>query len=227
MAQHGSTSTQPIVVYGAGGHGREFCQLVIDAIGAGAPFVLAGLLDDDARLHGGQVGGVPVLGGASWLEGKAQTNVVLAVGAPARRQQGRRKLETFSGRFPALVHPSVVIGPRVELSDGVVVCAGNVLTCDIAVGEFANINVCCSVNHDARIGPYATLAPGVRLAGNVTIEAGAEIGIGASIIPGTTVGEWAVVGAGAAVTRSVSPNSTAVGVPARTIKARPAGWQNH
>ena len=68
------------------------------------------------------------------------------------------------------------------------------------------------------------LGVGVALAGGVDVGEGAELGTGANVIPGMTVGAWSVIGAGAAVIRSVAANTTVVGVPARQIEIRRAGW---
>lgn len=45
--------------------------------------------------------------------------------------------------------------------------------------------------------------------------------LGGSVVvcPGVSIGENSIIGAGAVVTRSIPPNSVAVGNPARVIKA--------
>jgi acetyltransferase-like isoleucine patch superfamily enzyme len=45
------------------------------------------------------------------------------------------------------------------------------------------------------------------------------IGAGSILLPGVTIGEGAIVGAGAVVTKSVPPNTLAVGVPAKVVKS--------
>jgi acetyltransferase-like isoleucine patch superfamily enzyme len=112
----------------------------------------------------------------------------------------------------------------VVLGVGVVLAAGSVLTTNIHVGDHAHVNLCCTIGHDCRIARFATLSPGVNVSGNVVIEEGCMVGTGASIIEGRRLGSWAVVGAGSAVIADIPPNTTAVGVPARVIKSRPAGW---
>ena len=47
------------------------------------------------------------------------------------------------------------------------------------------------------------------------------IGAGATILRGVTIGARSIVGAGAVVTRSIPPDSVAVGVPARVIQSLP------
>jgi len=47
------------------------------------------------------------------------------------------------------------------------------------------------------------------------VKKGASIGANATILPGITIGENAVVGAGAVVTKSILPNTTVFGNPAK------------
>jgi len=54
----------------------------------------------------------------------------------------------------------------------------------------------------------------------VHVQAWADIGTGAIILPGVTVGKGSIVGAGAVVTRDVSPFSIVAGVPARFVRWR-------
>ncbi len=51
------------------------------------------------------------------------------------------------------------------------------------------------------------------------VERGASIGSGAVILGGVRIGARALVGAGAVVTRDVSPGETVAGVPARARSA--------
>lgn len=54
----------------------------------------------------------------------------------------------------------------------------------------------------------------------VTIETGADIGMNAVILPGVTIGKGSIVGAGAVVTKDVSPFSVVAGVPAKFLHWR-------
>ena len=54
--------------------------------------------------------------------------------------------------------------------------------------------------------------------GDVIIGSNVWIGESACILPGVTIGHNSIIGAGAIVTKSIPPNSVAVGNPARVIR---------
>ena len=125
--------------------------------------------------------------------------------------------------FPSLVHPSVVFDPApgaVRLGAGVFVFARSVLTTDVEIGEFAQVNVACTISHNARIGAFATLSPGVHVCGNARVGARVFLGCGAVVIDRIAIADDAVVGAGAVVVADLAQAGTYVGVPARPA-ARP------
>ncbi len=217
-----------IVIYGAGGFGREVAQLLADLNDRTPQWSVLGFLSDDTESHGAQRGDLPVLGGAEWLRSRNEpVAMALGVGSPALK---RRLVERARAQnnphvsFPVLVHPTVCIGRRVRVDEGTIVCAASVITVDIAIGAFSTVNLCCTIGHDATLGAFSTLAPSVNVSGNVSLGEGADIGTGSKIIQGVGIGEWSIVGAGAVVSRDLPANVTAVGVPAKAIKERAAGW---
>ena len=118
-----------------------------------------------------------------------------------------------------LVHPRVEMSARVELGEGVVVCAGSIITTNVRLGDHVHVNVSCTISHDVSIGDYATLSPGVHVSGHVVIAEDVFIGTGANIINGRagaplTIGKGAVIAAGACVTKSVEAGALMAGVPA-------------
>lgn len=221
--------TRPIVIVGAGGHGREVLQLIrdIDATGAAPGWDCLGFLVDAAYLAQAPatVGGLPVLGDLSWLAARPEVAVAVAIGAPAARRRMVRHIQAQGAHaFPVLVHPRAWIGANVTLGEGTLVCAGAMLTVDIRVGAHVHLNVASTLAHDDVLEDFVTLSPGVHLAGNVVLGQGAELGTGCAVIPRCTVGAWSVLGAGAVVTGAIEADCTAVGAPARVVKRRAPGW---
>jgi len=214
-----------IVIYGAGGFGREVAQLLDDLNAQNPQWSVLGFLSDDATSHGRIVGDLPVLGGSEWVHARtAPIAIAMGVGGPALKRRLVERVRTAFASFPTLVHPSAVVGRRVSLAEGTIVCAASVITVDIRVGAFSTVNLCCTIGHDAVLGDYTTLAPSVNVSGNVTVGEGTDLGTGSKVIQGVSIGEWSIVGAGAVVSRDLPANVTAVGVPAKAIKERPSGW---
>jgi sugar O-acyltransferase (sialic acid O-acetyltransferase NeuD family) len=209
--------SRPVVLYGAGGHGREITALIGRLCAEGADWELKGWLSDEAASWGRTIAGLPVLGDGEWLRGHPGMAVVVAIGAPRTRQTLVRRIEGFNPSFPALIDPRALTMPRSVVGQGSVVMAGAILSVDTTVGEFCSVNLRCTINHDCRLGDYATLGPGTALTGDVTLDEGVEIGAGGTCIPGVSVGAWSMIGAGAVVISNLPANCTAVGVPARIV----------
>lgn len=210
----------PLVVLGAGGLGRE---TAVWARRAGHDVL--GFLDQEAASHGTTVGDLTILGDLDWLAGAPDdVACVVAVGAPRARRDLVARVRARGRLLATVVDPSAVLGDRVTLGAGTIVCAGATVTCDVVVGDGVVLSVGCAVHHDDVVGDHAFVGPGAQLSGNVTIGAGAWIGVGASIVQGVTVGAGTVVGAGAVVAADLPPDVTAVGVPARVTSQHEESW---
>jgi sugar O-acyltransferase (sialic acid O-acetyltransferase NeuD family) len=199
------------VILGAGGHAR----VVYDtALGAGvdvAGFVDAALPVDAVVLAEGRV-----LGSEAWLLTASSQAPLLYNGLGANPDTARRQalFERWVGRgarFPALVHPSAVVGRECAIEAGAQVMAGVVLQPRVRLGVNVVVNTRASVDHDVCIEAHAFIAPGVVLCGSVTVGTGAFIGAGAILVPGVRVGAGAVVGAGSVVRHPVPDGGRLLG----------------
>jgi sugar O-acyltransferase (sialic acid O-acetyltransferase NeuD family) len=201
----------PVVVYGAGGHGR----VVADAAVA-AGFEVLGFLDDGLPV-GHEVLGWRVLGPLAWLKGRRDVQVAHGIGANAGRARATEALDRDGTTLATIIHPAAVVSPHARVGDGVVVMALAVLNPGARVGRGAIVNTGAIVEHDVTVGEFAHVASNAALAGGARLEAHALLGTGANVLPGRAIGPRSVVGAGAVVTRDVAADAVVAGVPARAI----------
>jgi len=205
------TSSNAVVVVGAGGHGKVVCD-VLRSMGED----VAGFCDD-GKARGDLVLGLPVLGDTAWLEG-APARVALGIGDNLRRKLIAERLETAGCTLVTAVHRDATVAPSANIEAGAVVFARAVVNPDAIVGRGAIINTGSIVEHDCLVGPYAHLSPASALGGGARIGEFAHIGLGAVVLPLVVVGARSIVGAGAVVNRAVADDVVVRGVPARIAR---------
>jgi sugar O-acyltransferase (sialic acid O-acetyltransferase NeuD family) len=206
----------PIVIFGAGGLGRELLQVLRDM---GTP--CAGFIVDRHFPSADTVDGVRVHRSAETFAGDSSIRFVVAVGNPVARARVASELEHLVGpRFATIVHSRAWIGGHVSIGDGSMVFGLTSVTAHATLGRHVLVNPGTTIAHDCLLGDYATLGPSCALAGGVVVEDGAELGVGVRVAPGVRIGRGAMVGAGAVCIAPVQPNTTVVGVPAHRIVRR-------
>jgi sugar O-acyltransferase (sialic acid O-acetyltransferase NeuD family) len=227
-----SSTRTPLVIVGAGGHGRELLD-VIKAMDTVVPTwnFLGFVADGGGDLDELKALGVPFLGavdqldvgGAYGVDGAVaglQARFVIGIGSSAARESLDKRLTKAGWVAATLIHPSATIGAKCEIAPGAVITAGVRVTTNVRLGRHVHLNVNSTVSHDCVLGDYVTVSPGVNIAGHVTLHDGVECGTGAAFLPGVTVGRGTRVGAGAVVTKNLPANCTVVGIPARPLADR-------
>ncbi len=205
-----------LIIVGASGFGREVAWLVERINNRRSEWNILGFLDDNEELVGTSIGGYPVLGGCSSAVEYQDACFVCAVGNSKVRKKLVEKLGKV--RFATLIDPSVMMSERVTIGEGSIICAGNIITVDVAIGKHTIVNLDCTIGHDVVIEDYVTLYPSVNVSGNSHVGMCCELGTGMQIIQGKTIGECSIIGAGAVVVKDIPANCTAVGSPAKPIK---------
>lgn len=204
-----------IILIGDSGHAR----VIADNVTSNGDNVIARLDDKYAELF--QEDGC-WLGPVSEVKGlieKEKAKVVIAIGSNAIRKKIVDRLALDDDQYAKIIHKESIVSPSAKIGHGTVVMPGVIVNAAATIGNHAILNTRLVIEHDCIVGDYAHVSPGAMITGGVKIGEGVHIGAGATVIPTKVIGQWSVVGAGSVVIDNVDEHSTAVGVPARTIKA--------
>ena len=205
-----------LVVYGAGGLGREVGEIVRRINERHRFWRLLGFVDDGGA--SGDLGGSEFLGGLEFIKGfNGPLDVAIAIANPAAK---RRLYETLKRDCPNVTFPSVIdtearLSSRVSLDEGVIISHFCSVSVEVRLGRCVFLNTGTHVGHDTTIGDFSSVMPNVDISGNVTVGSDALIGVNAAILQGVAVGSGATVGMGAIVMTPVPEGCTVLGNPAR------------
>lgn len=214
-------------IFGTAGFAKEVDWLIEDLYQNGGFDYRVNFFvsEDNSALIGSKINSKLVLSESEFFKkyGREEHNCFIAVGNPELKKKIVYKIRSSSKnvRFPNLIHPSVSFDKRekkIILGEGNIICAKCVLTTDIIIQNFVHLNLDSTVGHDAVIGDYTTISPGVHISGNVKISEQVFIGTGAVILERINICSGVKIGAGATIISDIIEPGTYVGTPARKVR---------
>lgn len=209
---------KPLVIIGAGGHGRELLDIVQAMNDEDPVYEFLGFLDDTGGVEAVLARrGTEVLGGISDLE-SIEAEFLIGIGSGQDRRAIAERAGSWGRHAAIAIHPAATLGSDVSLGEGCVIAAGARLTTNVRLGRHVHLNTNSTVAHDCRLGDYVTVAPGANVAGRAIIGEGVFIGAGAVVRDRVVIGAGSTVGAGAVAVKDVSESVTVIGVPARAVQ---------
>ncbi|MDR1376559.1 MAG: NeuD/PglB/VioB family sugar acetyltransferase [Synergistaceae bacterium] len=216
---------QDLVIYGAGGLGREVLAYLRAADSGRWNFL--GFVDD-GKPSGTQIGGSKILGDMSLLTTAASpVAVLMGLADPAAKASLYAKLSLNPWvTFPVLVHPLAHVEESASLGAGTIISPYCSVSVDTALGLCSFLNVGSQIGHDSVLGDFGSVMPHVDISGNVTVGARTLIGAGARILQGLTIGSDVTVGIGSVVLKNVPGHCTVIGYPARVVKKEESGGES-
>ena len=208
-----------LVIIGCGGHGRAVLE-----IARRCGHQVVGFIDDDARKQGSVVDDIPVLGGIDllmdWPDAERPHGAVVAVGNNHRRAELFYLVRERAFLTPSLIHPGALIATHTEIGEGVVVMPRTVINPGVKIEDNVCVKTAAKVDHDCVLHRHYQIYPSTTLTGGVEVGEYSYVGSAAVVNPYLKIGNDSFVGSGAVVICDIPDGVVAVGVPARTIKAR-------
>lgn len=199
-----------LIIIGVNGHGKVVADI---ALATEKYKEIAFLCNFEKKT---ECMGFPIVGkNADAVQFIDEADFIVAIGDGEMRKQIMDELATLGATFATLVHPSAILGSRVEIGEGTVVMPGAIINAESKIGKGCIINTASSVDHNCQLGDYVHVAVGAHLCGMVTVGDMTWIGAGATVINGIHVCGDCVIGAGAVVVKNIKEAGTYIGVPSK------------
>lgn len=209
-----------ILIYGAGGFGREIA-CVLNAINREKPtWNLLGFLDDGISSGESNEYG-RVLGGMDFLnEWKGKIAVAIAIASPDTVEKLVSRVVNPSVYFPNIIAPSVFYFDElnVVMGQGNILTFGCRLSCHVTLGNFNLLNGQVSLGHDVTLGNFNMLQPEVRISGETSIGDSNFFGVRSVVLQGIRIGNNTRIGTGSVVMRKTKDGVTYFGNPAKILR---------
>jgi sugar O-acyltransferase (sialic acid O-acetyltransferase NeuD family) len=202
------TSRRPLLIVGAGGHGRVIADTAESLGYTDIAFCDDAFPDRQSNLTW------PIIA-KSVFSSNPIDNVFVAMGRNETRLSIIKRLIEMNVKLPSLVHPTAHVSRQAAVGIASFVGPQAAVNVGSVLGIGVIVNTAASVDHDCQIGDGVHISPGARLAGSVSVGRETWIGIGAAVRENISIGERVTVGAGACVVADVENNMRVLGVPAR------------
>lgn len=209
-----------IVIYGAGGFGREIACLIKRLNTIKQEWNLLGFIDDGEPVGSKNEYG-EVIGNIDYVNNYQQKlSVVLGIGTPCILQKLVNNITNPQVDFPNLIDPDVLFLDRnnVEIGKGNVVCAKCVVSCNVKIGDFNLFNIGVGIGHDASFGNYNVLMPNVNVSGGVETGDCNLFGVKSTVLQYLKVGSNTKIGANSLLMRKAKDDGLYFGIPANRVE---------
>lgn len=206
-----------LIIIGARGYGRIVYNIALDCMEHGADFVVKGFLDGKTDALDEFEGYPPILSSVEDYEIQPNDVFICALGESKYKKEYAEKILHRGGAFISLISPKAYIQTNVKIGKGCVIGYFSSIGCDSTIGDFVTILSYANVGHDVSVGSWSHIGADTFMGGFSSLGENVMLQTGAKIIPHKNVGDNAYVGIGSIVMRSVKPDTTVLGYPAKKI----------
>lgn len=209
-----------IVIFGAGGLGREVACLIKRINAVQPEWNLLGFYDDGVEVGVRNEYGA-VLGNVQDLTAyDKEVAVAIAIGSPRTVKMIVEKLsENKNLQYPNLISPDFSISDpdNYNMGYGNIIQRNCTISCNVHLGNFNILNTGIGLGHDVKVGNYNSFMPAVKISGEVTMGDCNFFGVGSVVLQQLKVGNGIKLGAGSVLMRNAKDDILYLGNPAKKI----------
>jgi sugar O-acyltransferase (sialic acid O-acetyltransferase NeuD family) len=210
-----------ILIYGAGGFGREIACLIRNINKKENTWNILGFLDDNDALWGSTNEYGKVLGGIDYLNSYPnEVAVTMAIGSPKAVEIVAGKINNPQVSFPNLISPDVLFADEnnYKLGKGNIIQRQCTFSCNVQLGDFNALNSGVGIGHDAMIGSFNSFMPAVRISGEVKIGNGNFFGVSSVVLQQIKIGNNIKLAAGSVLMTKPKDGIVYMGIPAKKFQ---------
>ena len=201
---------RPLYIIGAGSQSKVLLSMIQEC-----GKECAGIFDDDEKLFGSTLWGVPVRGRISDMPDKEETEAFIAIGDNNTREEVSGRFRNVS--WSLLVHPEACIHSSVEMGEGSAIFPGTIIHAESVIGRHVIINSAAVLGYGTRIGDFSHIGMRCSIADKVIIDKNVLLGMGSVIIPKVHILNDVTIGAGSTIIKNLGPGGVYVGNSARRV----------
>lgn len=210
---------QDLVLFGAGGMGREMLAVLKDINQAKPTYRLVAYIVDDEYYQKDQiVWNIPVKNKEWLLKQRDDVVCCCAMGYPKQRRKVQKELMSAGIRFANIIHPTAEITSGSQIGSGCILWHSSGVSIDCKLGDGVFLSTYALVGHDVVIEDYVTCFPKSQISGKVQVGEAACIGSMSFIQERIKIGKEAIVAPGSIVFANVKKQTHVMGNPAKRIE---------
>jgi sugar O-acyltransferase (sialic acid O-acetyltransferase NeuD family) len=205
---HSGDNIERVIILGGGGG----AALVLDILARTLNQAAVGILDNDPKMLGRELGGVPILGGFDlalplWREGKFDAIISTVVRDVNDRAAIFSKFTELGIQFTNIIDPSVRIGRDVSLGRGNLIIYGGYIATGAKLGNNNFLAAGTYIEHHSVVGNHCTFGPRTSLSGGVLVGDRVKFGTQVAVEPQLEIGAESLIASGVVLTSHVPPRT--------------------
>ena len=206
-----------VIILGAGGTGREICEM-FDEVFDKKNFRLKGFLSDVLDILDGFEIETPLLGTIKDYEIQENDRFILAIGNPSGRRKVAEKILSCGGKFVNFIHPSAKVLRSAKFGQGVIIFPFAYVGANSEIGDFCFMNIFAGCGHDTKLGKFSEMAPYSVIAGGVCTGEECFLAMHSAVSPKIILGNRVVISQGSTTQKNQPDDSLIVGVPGKRLR---------